>query len=142
MKSLEVARRVAAPPEDVYAAWLDAESLRQWMHVAPGPCRAVEVDPRVGGRYRFVMEGPDGNDIEIAGEYVELDPPRRIVFTWRFTATDDTDSLVTITFTPAGNGETDLVLNHERLANAEAVEGHTAGWKTIAEKLVGHLGPQ
>ena len=140
MSSLKVSRRIPAPPEDVYAAWLDESSLRQWMHVAPAPCSVVEVDARVGGRYRLVMLGPDGNDAEITGEYVELDPPRRITFTWAFTATGDPDSLVTVTFAPAADNETDLVLIHERLTSDAAVTGHRAGWEAIAANLAAHMG--
>ena len=137
--ALVVRQRLPAPPADVFAAWTDAEQVREWMHVAPGPCRAVEMDVRLGGRFRFVMVGEDGGDVEVTGEYVEVDAPRRLAFTWKFAGAPGDPSLVTVSLAAAGESETDMVLTHERLPGAEATKGHEAGWITIAAKLSKHL---
>ena len=71
-----------AAPEEVFEAWGDAESLAAWM--CPGSDMAsatVEVDFRVGGRFRIVMHGSE-QEFTQTGEYLEIDPPRRLAFTW------------------------------------------------------------
>jgi uncharacterized protein YndB with AHSA1/START domain len=137
LTTARVERVLAAPPADAYDAWLDEGALREFMCPAPGVLSEVSVDARVGGGYRFVMSLPDG-DKEIAGEYVALDRPDRLSFTWR-NAADGVDSVVTITFAPRGDGETLMTITHSRLP-AELVESHTGGWTSISEKLAARLG--
>ena len=77
-----VERLIAAPVDLVFSAWGDAESLSQWMCPSEGMGPAtVENDFRVGGRFRIVMHGQEG-DYEQEGEYLEIDAPKRLVFTW------------------------------------------------------------
>ena len=78
---VRVVRRLPASREEVFDAWLDAESLQEWM--CPGATRktVAEVDARVGGRFRIVMTGEHG-DTEHTGEYREIRRPDRLVFTW------------------------------------------------------------
>ena len=75
-------RVLPAAPADVFAAWGDPESLRVWMCPAEGIEHAsAEVDFRVGGAFTIVMHG-EGQDYRQTGEYLEIDAPRRLVFTW------------------------------------------------------------
>jgi uncharacterized protein YndB with AHSA1/START domain len=71
---------------------------------------------------------------EVSGTYVEIDRPRKLVFTWTGPLTNNVDTLVTVEFTPRGD-ETELVLTHERLPTSAIIEGHTKGWGII----LGHL---
>src|SRR3954469_17050162 len=75
-----VQRVLPVTPDQAFDAWLEPAELRDWM----GPLTDVEVDARVGGRFRIVMgrDDADGGPIEHTGEYRELDRPNRIVFTW------------------------------------------------------------
>ena len=98
---------------------------------------AVELDVRVGGKFRIVMRDEDGDHTHM-GEYREIRPPERLVFTWHSTATRGETTLVTVEFHPKGE-ETELVLTHERLPDEEAAAQHTRGWQSIAEKLADHL---
>ena len=77
--AVEIQRRLAAPGDDVFRWWTDPERLREWM--SPVGTVEAEVDLRVGGTIRIVMKG-DGMVIEHQGTYLEIEPPRRLAFTW------------------------------------------------------------
>ena len=122
------------PPTEVYAAWTDAQWMRLWMSVPPRAAKSVDLDVRPGGAIRIVMV-ENGQDLVITGAFVELKPPERLSFTWHSPATGAAETLVTVTLSPAGEHETDLVLTHTGLPNAESAAGHKAGWEIIAGKL-------
>ena len=121
-----VRREIAAPPDVLFDAWLDAESLGAWMK--PGDTRETqaETDPRVGGNFRVVMV-TDEQSMVHSGTYQEIDRPHRLVFTWNSSATEFRDSVVTVTFEPAGE-MTVVEINHVGLPNEGAQTGHHAGW--------------
>lgn len=125
-----------APPAEVYDAWLDEAALRDFM--CPGDCIATEVsvDPRLGGGFRFVMSFPD-RETDITGEYIALDRPDLLSFTWRHSG--GVDSVVAVVFEPHGAGETLMTITHSRLP-AELVQDHSGGWGSISEKLAARLG--
>jgi uncharacterized protein YndB with AHSA1/START domain len=133
-ETLVVRRFIPAPRERVFAAWLDPASLAQWMRPVGTTNATAEVDARVGGRFRIVMEGrTDGGDYEHRGEYLAIEPPSLLSFTWISNATDHKPTVVTIEFHEWGTG-TELVLTHRRLA-PKAVEGHREGWTDIMRLL-------
>ncbi|MGH7187364.1 MAG: SRPBCC family protein, partial [Pseudomonadota bacterium] len=79
--TVRVARRFRAPPEQVFNAWLDARVAGRWLFAtASRPMAHAEIDPRVGGSFRFVDRRNDER-VEHIGEYLEIRPPRRLVFT-------------------------------------------------------------
>src|SRR6266850_5391807 len=88
-----IERILPATPGDVFAAWTTAEILRTFM--CPGDVTEahVDLDPRVGGRFRIVMRA-GGRDLDHHGEYRVLEPGRRIVFTWASAATAGRETLV------------------------------------------------
>jgi len=128
--ALVVSKRFAASPEKVFAAWTDPDSVGKWL--SPFGTARATIDPRVGGSFQIVMVGPDA-EIEHTGEYLEIDRPRRLVFTWKSPYTGPAPSLVTVELRPDGSG-TELTLRHERLPE-EHVEAHTGGWAQILENL-------
>lgn len=135
--TVRISKIMPARREDVFNAWLDAAGMARWM--CPGDIKKTdaEIDARVGGKFRIVMHGEE-NDYEMTGEYVEIDPPRRLVFTWESSMTAG-ESLLTLEFLGDGD-ETELVLIHERLSDAETAGNYEKGWGGILEKLAGHLG--
>lgn len=132
-----VRRLLSAPLEEVFAAWTDADSLKQWLCPGSATVTAATADARVGGRFRVVMRDR-GRDYEHTGEYREVQPPNRLVFTWRSPATGGRDTLVTVELRPHGQG-TEMVLTHERLPDQAAADQHTKGWGSIAVKLDTYL---
>ena len=131
---LVVRRQIAVPRERVFKAWLDSESLAQWMRPGSSTYATVTVDPRVGGGFRIVMGGgTEARRHEHRGEYLAIEPPSLLSFTWISHATDDRPTVVTIEFHERGSG-TELVLTHRQLP-PRAVEGHREGWTDIVRLL-------
>jgi uncharacterized protein YndB with AHSA1/START domain len=98
---LTTTRLVSAAPERVFAAWLDPDLLTRFM--LPGENVKVphaETDPRESGRFSIVMSTPE-REIPHECVYLEIDPPRRLVFTWKSPMSVD-DSRVTVDFVPRG----------------------------------------
>jgi len=130
---VRVRRVIKAPREAVFAAWTDPQSMRAWLAPYSLTVGEVSVDLRVGGSYSLMMRR-DGEDLPHSGVYREIKPPERLVFTWSSSRTEHRETLVTIELHQHPNG-TELVLTHERLPSAEAIQGHTAGWSSILDKF-------
>ena len=96
LATARVERVLDASPAEAYAAWVDPAVLARF--IAPQGTAAVELDPRVGGRLRIVMTFPDRNT-EIEGEFLVLDRPHRISFSWR-PLRAAFDSVVTVALEP------------------------------------------
>jgi uncharacterized protein YndB with AHSA1/START domain len=122
----------AAPPE-VYDAWLDPASLREFICPAPGRAVEVELDARLGGSLRFLMSFPD-EVIEVTGEFVALDRPQRLCFTWRCSDTGDAESIVTVLLAPHQTNRTLMTILHSKQPD-ELVPKHVAGWTSVLEQL-------
>src|SRR6187399_1848131 len=73
-------RVVAAPPDDVFAAFADPIRLARWWGPSGFSNTIHELDLRPGGRWRLTMHGPDGTGYENESHFVEVERPRRIVF--------------------------------------------------------------
>jgi uncharacterized protein YndB with AHSA1/START domain len=137
LAAARVERVLPAPPDEVYAAWVDAAVLAEFVAPAPGTAE-VEIDPQVGGRMRIVMSFPDRRT-EIEGEYLVLDRPHRISFSWRPLAARF-DSVVTVAFEPHGDGHTRMTITHTRLP-ASWLDSYTQGWGLIAGQVEAVLAP-
>lgn len=135
-----VSRRFAASPERVFDAWLDPRSAGKWLFATPtGEMVKVEIDPQVGGRYVFV-DRRDGEDAEHVGEYLEIDRPRRLVFTLSVEKDSPEADRITVEIVPLDSG-CDVTVSHEMSAeNAAYREGAEQGWAGILEGLAGVLG--
>lgn len=132
---LRLSRRIAATPAEVFDAWTQAEQVAQWMCPSgPGNTRA-QLDARVGGRFRIDMTD-DGTVIQHDGEYLRLDRPHLLEFTWVSSYTDHQRSVVTVELKDAGRGVTELTLTHKLLPSAKAVDDHTGGWTACLDGLV------
>jgi len=124
-ETLVVRRFIPVARDKVFAAWLDPASLAQWMRPGGVTNATAEVDPRVGGKFRIVMmEGR--KKFEHTGEYLAIQPPARLTFTWISQATDHRSTEVTIEFLERAGG-TEVVLTHRRLP-AGQVGSHRSGW--------------
>jgi uncharacterized protein YndB with AHSA1/START domain len=132
--SLTIKRRLKAPPAKVFAAWTDPEKVKGWM--GPGEIKAlrVESDVRVGGRYRWLMQSPGGEEHDVGGVYREIIPNEKLVFTWAWKSTPERESLVTVLLKPDGGG-TLLTLTHEQFFDEEARDRHQGGWNGALDKM-------
>ena len=135
--SLTLKRRFKAPPAKVFAAWTDPEKIKRWMGPAEFKMPQAESSPRVGGRYRFVMLSPQGEQHTVSGVYREVITNQKLVFTWAWKVEppdEPHESLVTVLFKPDGDG-TLLTLTHEQLFDEESRDGHEKGWSGSLDKL-------
>jgi uncharacterized protein YndB with AHSA1/START domain len=135
---VKVVRKFDASPERVFDAWLDPEKVRVWM-LAPGAGEVlrVQLEARVGGKFSFLVRRQDG-DVDHVGEYLELDRPRRLAFTWAVPKYSSEVTRVSLDFAPAGSG-TELTLVHEGVL--EEYRGQTAeGWGMILGAIDAALG--
>ena len=99
---------------------------------------SAENDARSGGRYRWVMRTPDGEEHDVSGVYREVVPNEKLVFTWAWKSTPERESLVTVTFKHDGDG-TLLTLTHEQFFDEDARDRHQDGWNGAMEKLEKYL---
>jgi uncharacterized protein YndB with AHSA1/START domain len=131
---IQVSRRITAPPERVFDAWLDPTSVGRWLFATPdGTMERVEVDPRVGGRF-LIAERRGGELAEHFGEYLEIERPHRLVFS--FAAIRDSGyTKVTVTIAADGAGSL-LTLVHEMDPQwAEYADRTRQGWTMILDGL-------
>ncbi len=138
---VRLTRLIRAPRQTVYDAWLDPEIRKRWWcaspEMKPGVCT---IDPNPGGKYRVGMIAPDGKEHIVVGEFIELQPPDKLVFTWTWETNPDFGgtSLVTIElFDATFNDEpaTELLLTHERLTKPLERSDHTTGWLGCLKSL-------
>ena len=132
--TLQLRRTFQAPRERVFRAWTTAEELKRWHAPAPNITSVAEVDLRVGGKYRIHMRAPDGAEHRAVGVYREIDPPKKLVFTWSWEGGYLSDTLVTVEFLDRG-AATELVLTHELFPSDEARTQHASGWNAVFDKL-------
>ena len=135
--ALRISRLLPATPEEVFGAWTDPDSVKLWM--APGALTVpiAELDVRVGGRFRIVMRG-EGGDYVHEGEYREVSPPHRLVFTWISKGTHGKETVVTVELEARGEG-TELTLTHEGLPDPEQRAQHEGGWSGILDKFASQM---
>ena len=126
---VELERRIAAPRETVFAFFTDPERYRRWQGVD------AELDPRPGGVFRVMMTGETGQVVR--GEYVEVTPPHRVVFTWGYEGNEGLPpggSTVEVVLEPDGDG-TVLTLRHQGLPSDTACRLHVWGWDLTLDRL-------
>lgn len=129
-----VTKTINAPIEKVFDAWLNPELLAQFMMPMPGmPNPKTENDPREGGTFIIKMKVGD-DEIPHTGEYLEINRPDKLVFTWVSPFSIE-GSTVTLIFKSTGPATTNLDLKHEKFIDEESRSNHQGGWQTILDKL-------
>ena len=131
---VQVRRRLRAGAEQIFDLWTKPDLMVRWMSPFPGAvdCKA-SCDLRPGGAFSLVMSSQEASR-EVTGVYVQVDRPRKLVFTWIGPLTNHVKTLVTVELNPLGD-ETEIVLTHERLPTSAIVQGHTRGWGIILDHL-------
>lgn len=142
-QALQIQRHIRAPREKVFAAFKSLDAMKTWFGCAPNSVKGGELDFRPGGNYRIVMDPPPGTEpgtpsqFVVKGTYREIDPPRKLSYTW--TWEDDPDwvgveSLVVIELQEAAGG-TDLRLTHSGIPNEISRGKHAQGWEFSLQRL-------
>jgi uncharacterized protein YndB with AHSA1/START domain len=130
--TVRVTRRFTASAERVFDAWLDVDRAKRFLFAtSTGQIVRAEIDPRVGGRFLFVDRRGD-EDVEHFGTYLEIDRPRRLVFTFSVSGADG-DSRVTIDIRPLDAG-CELTLTHDGVPE-EYADRTESGWTRILDGI-------
>lgn len=134
---LTLIRHINASPEKVFAAWTDPAQLARWSCPEGTRMGGVEVDLRVGGGFSICMKG-DNQDYHAFGTYREIQPPRRLVYTWDWQEPENAmgDTLITVEFEPDGEG-TRVVMVHDLFPTVEVASEHEQGWTSCLSRLEG-----
>ncbi len=132
-----VTRKFSVSAERVYDAWLSPEWLGRWMYdpaVRDERIVRLGLEPRVGGRFSFVVDR-QGIEIEHVGEYLELDRPRLLVFTWATRDALPEGSRVIVEITPGHDG-CELMLTQVLGANRTDFAVRAEGaWRKMFDAL-------
>ena len=128
---------IKAPRDRVYAAWTDPAQLKRWFGPENVQTRDLIADACVGGKFRWDLINSEGEKMTCRGEYRDLQPSRKIVFTWQWEDDEDWQNHVSIVTVELydRDGDTELRLIHEQLPNEESRDGHTRGWNSALDKL-------
>ena len=136
-------RVIAAPPEKVYRAFLEADAVASWLPPFGFTCTVHELEARVGGKHRMSFRNfTTGNSHSFGGEYVELVPGERLVYTDRF---DDPglpgEMKVTVTLKAVSVG-TEITIEQEGVPDVIPLEACYLGWQESLRKLAGLVEPE
>jgi uncharacterized protein YndB with AHSA1/START domain len=140
---IHVTREFAAPAHLVWRAFTEPELIARWWHANRGEIKSTDVDLRVGGKWRWVMVTSDGSEVAFNGEYREIVPDEKLVYTEVFEGmpTDPADAAVnTMTFTEV-DGRTLMVavtdLPSKDARDAILATGMEAGMQDAYDLLEG-----
>jgi uncharacterized protein YndB with AHSA1/START domain len=134
---VQVTRKFSASAERVFDAWLDPNTAGKWLFATPtGKMVKVKIDARVGGSY-LIVEQSDGTDVEHTGEYLEIDRPRRLVFTLKVPRYSQEGTKLTIEIRALDSG-CELTLTHEGVL-PDYIASTTSGWNMILDQLAATL---
>ena len=133
---LLIQRTFDAPPSLMFALWSDPEHFKRWMGPEGFTCVEVEIDFRVGGAYRVLMISPEHGENPFSGVYQEIEPNRRLVFTFKWDndgPSSGVETLVTLTFDER-DGKTVQTFHQTPFTSVARRDSHVGGWTSVFEK--------
>jgi uncharacterized protein YndB with AHSA1/START domain len=134
--ALEQARVFDAPAQQIFGLLTEPTELVKWWGPHGFATREVHIDLRVGGSLRFTMQGPDGDPFHLSGEFLQVEFPSELKFTFRWDepVPDDRETVVELTLDSL-DGRTTVTLTQGEFATMERLELHRSGWADSFEKL-------
>jgi uncharacterized protein YndB with AHSA1/START domain len=140
--TFELSCIVEATPQRVFEAMTDPQQVSQWWGPEGFTCPEVTLDVRVGGAYRIAMQPPEGELFHLVGEYLEVQAPSRLAYTFRWEPPDPDDRETVARLALHGrNGATEVALTQGPFATEERRKLHQAGWIDTFARLARHLAP-
>jgi uncharacterized protein YndB with AHSA1/START domain len=130
--TIVVKKVISAARDEVFEAFTNADIMSKWFF--PGEDMSAEVtnNLELGGSYTLKMHAKNGDVYTHVGEYKEITPPEKLVFTWNSDFVQNTD--VTVTFVESGSG-TEVTVSHDLLPNDEMRQDHRKGWTGCLNRL-------
>lgn len=139
--SLTLTRLFDAPRDLVWACFTRHEMLMAWWGPVPHPATVIDMDVRVGGRWRNCLQSPDGKEtLWQNGAYTEVAPPSRLVFTFTWEEQGERGEVneVTVDFEDMG-AHTRVTLNQTPFRTEASRDGHGFGWGSSFDRLADYL---
>ncbi|WP_370978449.1 SRPBCC domain-containing protein [Agaribacterium sp. ZY112] len=133
-ETLEIERLFNASIEKVFDAWTQAKLIAKWFGPEGFHVVESEIDCRPQGKYSITLNSPDNNTIKHFGEYLEVNRPEQLIFTWMLedqscSGSKGQNALTVVEITlSTQQQQTLLKLKHEKLPNQAALNGHRFGW--------------
>jgi uncharacterized protein YndB with AHSA1/START domain len=127
--TIEIRRRLPAPPTTVFALWTQPESIRLWFGGEATRVGEVHVDLRPGGEYLIKIEAEEGPS-QVFGRFLDVEAPNRLRYTWTFVSAMGRipETTVEVQFLDLG-GATEILLRHGPFPTSETFELHHSGWE-------------
>ncbi len=140
MSTLEIKRVLPAARADVFAAFSTADQLAEWWGPEGFSVASLEFSPHVGDGYRIEMQPPEGDPFHLTGEFREVDPPARLVFTFVYESPDpdDVENLVELSFRDLGES-TEVIFTQGPFKTEPRRELHRDGWTDTFDRLERHI---
>jgi uncharacterized protein YndB with AHSA1/START domain len=133
---LDLTCRLDAPPERIFRALTEPVELARWWGPQGFTTPEIDLDLHVGGGYRLTMRPPEGEEFHLSGEYLEIQPPDRLVYTfgWEEPDPDDRETVVTLRLDDLRDA-TELSLSQGEFATEARLALHRDGWTDSFDKL-------
>jgi uncharacterized protein YndB with AHSA1/START domain len=134
---LHVERLIAAPPDRVFAHWVEPALLVKWWGPEGANIPEHAIDVRPGGQWRTTMGFADGKRMTVSGVYRTIDAPKRLVFTWAWEDEKGVrghETEVTVDFAAAPGG-TRISITQQAFTSAESRDQHQRGWNSTLNCL-------
>jgi uncharacterized protein YndB with AHSA1/START domain len=138
---LHMTRVLPANRAQVFRAMTDAQQLPRWWGPRGFSLPQLEIDPQPGGDYTFEMQPPEGEAFRLSGEFLQVDPPRRLIYTFRWDPPDpdDRETVVNLSLEDRG-GQTEVELTQGEFITEERRALHEGGWADSFDRLANLLG--
>lgn len=134
--TLELKRGLPAPPTRVFRALTESGELARWWGPEGFSSPGMDFDPRVGGSYRITMQPPEGEAFHLTGEFLEVDPPLRLAYTfaWDPPDPDDRETVARLSLEDLGDS-TEVTLEQSGFATDDRLALHRDGWTESFDRL-------
>lgn len=133
---LHMTRVLPGSPADVFRAMTEEAEIARWWGPQGFTTRGVEIDPQPGGSYEIEMQPPDGDPFHLSGEFLQVESPARLVYTFRWDPPDPDDRETVVTIVLDGQGEgTEVELTQGEFTTEERRALHEGGWSDSFERL-------
>jgi len=140
---LHMERVFRAPRSVIFQALTEPQELAKWWGPDGFSILNVESDLRPGGDYRIAMQPPEGDLFYLVGEFLEVEPPQRLCYTFRWEDPDpeDRETVVTLSLRDIGGTSAELVLTQGDFATERRQALHDEGWTQSLDKLEELMSP-
>jgi uncharacterized protein YndB with AHSA1/START domain len=131
--TIHISRTIPFSVDKVFEAWTSPNLLNEWFNRENATLGKAQCEPKIGKSFRMDHQMDSGDVVQHTGEYLEIIPNEKLVFTWTSDFCEN-KSVVTVLFKKQGSA-TLIDLTHDGLITDDAREGHTGGWEACLKSL-------